>query len=854
MGLEGRRPNRPPAPACPCSRVSPNRRAPRRRRGAGTSERRRPRRRARATSSSPPRRFLAACLCSYLLSAAGSAGVSGDGDGTGTGRTGGFLRSVAAEAAEPPSPSTFAEVQQEEEEEEEEEEEFDYEAYHARHGIPVPALGATMMGLANAAGAAAERDDSVSEEDAVPRSGILAFAGTSQAMMNFASKSDGGWEGGRGSDEPGEAEDETPPPPYGGANAMMYETTLAQISSSRTSLLWGSDPVAEEDSEEEKSKSESDAGIFMGGGSQVGGREPTYSSSFQVPLSSPETMRSTLHRTDSDLDRGRHLVGLEVREVRAHEQIVVDYADASSEGGGFGEPSAMSPLRIKYILADNEMDSAKDGADDERRNNAQLLSMLLETSFNRTADFLSRALALQPVQGNIVPAIGACGGATIPTSHRAAGVQNADVLIYVSGDNRFCGGAAMHAAICDFDQHMRPLVGNINICTENIPTETLGDGGTRIPLTVITDYDAYVAAETVRLLGASASLFRHYRNPDTNAAYGSTEKQVSCVDGTSETIAVPNMIGEVVDPDNGKVHYEIRTPKVIEVVRNHFDCMTLTGARLEARSRGVLGCFGGFLDERLFFGEQVTGFQLSSAQNGNEGLAITPLTLALLEDTSWYSSNYTLSTKISFGHGAGCQFAHAGGCSAEADSLTKVTTQSEGFHCEDIGKTGCDASHAFKAKCDSFRPVSSTIPSAHDLFAGSSSSRDDICPMHIRAAVSCADEGAAEVIPGEVYGKSSKCFVTDRGEPLCLVGTCNKKTQSIDVRFEDEVFSCDHDGQIIDTNNGLRILCPRIAAVCPNLVCPSSCSGRGVCDEDREGKHICICDDPFDDSPGCWGQ
>ena len=64
---------------------------------------------------------------------------------------------------------------------------------------------------------------------------------------------------------------------------------------------------------------------------------------------------------------------------------------------------------------------------------------------------------------------------------------------------------------------------------------------------------------------------------------------------------MPNVIGQEVDGE-GQVYYEIRTPKVIEVVRNHFDCMTLTGARLEARRKGGVSCFGGFLDEVRMIG------------------------------------------------------------------------------------------------------------------------------------------------------------------------------------------------------------------------------------------------------------
>ena len=242
-----------------------------------------------------------------------------------------------------------------------------------------------------------------------------------------------------------------------------------------------------------------------------------------------------------------------------------------------------------------------------------------------------------------------------------------------------------------------------------------------------------------------------------------------------------------------------------------------------------------------------------------ERATISPLTLALLEDSSWYTANYTISSEMPFGRGAGCQFAHDGGgtCVVDDEGTRHVQvsdTHGKGFHCSAKGKLGCDVTHSFKAKCDLLH-----YPTDVASFSSLVPSSSDVCPMHIRGAIDCSQEGPAEGYDttsstGEVYGESSKCFLTEEGEPLCLQGTCNEEKQGVDITFEDEVYTCTRDGEMIDTKNGLRIECPRIAAICPSLICPSNCSGRGVCDEDREGRQSCICDDPFDDSPGCWGQ
>lgn len=205
----------------------------------------------------------------------------------------------------------------------------------------------------------------------------------------------------------------------------------------------------------------------------------------------------------------------------------------------------------------------------------------------------------------------------------------------------------------------------------------------------------------------------------------------------------------------------------------------------------------------------------------------------MLEDSSWYVANYTVSTEVPFGRGSGCQFAR-GGCIPDNDK------NNWGFHCNTIDTLGCDPSHSFKASCD--------------LLDTSTDSSDSFCPMFVRGAVDCSEESSQPALAGEYYGEGSKCFNTDKTEPMCLRAVCNEKDYTIDIHFSDVVFSCSFDGQIIDTMENLRIECPRIAAVCPTLHCPSNCSGRGVCDEGRDGKHTCICDNPFDDSPGCWAN
>ncbi|KAL7517558.1 hypothetical protein ACHAWX_002474 [Stephanocyclus meneghinianus] len=480
-------------------------------------------------------------------------------------------------------------------------EEYDYETYHSRLDIPLPAMGASLMGVMKS-GIDEEIDVTESHifafagtKDAIqrlakdehdePRRMLLsdedtdssemglgkrffAFAGTNQAMKQLATAErqvDAPAEIGRRMLLPVDQEDLV-------LDTTSYATTLSHITQSRSTLLWG--PSSESFSDDESTFADVEL-------SSVG-------SSLHA-LKSPRHTTQMLERSPSDLDRGRYLLGLEVREIQSHQQILLDYETSAQDG----RVTSRQPIRIRYVLSQ--------GITDVSANELLILSQLLEISFPAAADAWFHALRVTPVPNKIYPTVETCGAAIVPPSDRENGLEQADTVIYVSSDNRFCGGALMHSAVCDFDQFTRPLVGNINICISNFPESTISEDavispGPKTPQeSTLLEYAAYLTTETGRILGASTSLFRYYLDPQSMTRYGTTDKTLNCVDGTEETMEVPNIITEVVDK-SGRHVYEIRTPRVTEVVRNHFDCMVLRGARLED-GKDSISCFGGFLDD-----------------------------------------------------------------------------------------------------------------------------------------------------------------------------------------------------------------------------------------------------------------
>jgi len=357
---------------------------------------------------------------------------------------------------------------------------------------------------------------------------------------------------------------------------------------------------------------------------------------------------------------------------------------------------------------------------------------------------------------------------------------------------------------------MRPIVGNLVLCLDEIEVKN----GSVLQNEVLR-LVGYLTHEVGKVLGLTSSMFQHYRNSDNGRPWGTAYQNATCVDGSKSMLHVPNILRKGYTEKDERVFYEISTPTVLQVVRNHFDCQRLTGARLD-NYPASRSCFGSHLDERFYFGDDFTPLSDRSKQ----AFVFSPLSLALLEDSSWYKANFTKATTSSYGHGAGCGFLK-GDCVVDG----KVPDYSKGFFCSDLPSlsdeaSGCDYSHAFKAACDVTTGVHSPTVLELSYFPnqpdwGSLNADVDFCPMKSKNLVSCSDVAGTVSLAGEVYGSNSKCFETDQRHSACLESYCNKENQRIEIIVEGKIFRCDYDGQILDLGLGYLIECPRLAIACP---------------------------------------
>jgi leishmanolysin-like peptidase len=514
------------------------------------------------------------------------------------------------------------------------------------------------------------------------------------------------------------------------------------------------------------------------------------------------------------------------------QKTVVDYGDSAE----------FEPLRISF-----ETDHLVDFSYQKRGKQSVTASAILAAEaltgdiLPAVSDIWANALSIVRSSSGIFPSSNSvasdtrkCGDADIPRHHLTDGVPNSDVVIYLTSNGPQCysdgdtpSGVLSYSTVCSFDQHMRPISANIVICFHSVDL-SLGEVSTEESLRLT----ASLTIEVGKVLGMSPPLYQYFRNAETGKPFGATRKEVTCVDGSRQTILMPNVLQATSDLIRSP-SYEIVTPTVRQVVRNHFDCQSLRGARL-GRGGKSSSCFGDYFDPRYHFDDDFA----PTGGSADMAYSLSPLTLALLEDSGWYRANFALSTTPLFGRGAGCGFLE-GDCASDSKDVPEYN---RGFFCGDSSEgnprldrqpLGCDYTHNHKADC----AVSLGI--------------DATCPMRKENIVSCADKSNSPSLVGEVFSENSRCFETNANS-VCLESYCNSVDSKIDILVDGKVYQCDYEGQLVDLNMDYYVRCPRLAVVCPHLVCPANCSGKGVCDYCLEEPQ-CICDNIFDESKGCFG-
>jgi leishmanolysin-like peptidase len=495
--------------------------------------------------------------------------------------------------------------------------------------------------------------------------------------------------------------------------------------------------------------------------------------------------------------------------------------------------SAMKPLRIKFYVEPLLSNIQNADALTKTKGNAIIHKVLPQIEA-----LWSQTLSVEPSPSIVLPPDVCFELFDYPAewSNERKGLEDTDLLVFVSamdsiGSTELCSrnSALTTLAIsspCAIDPVTdRPVVGFANVCLDTLETQT---NGLIHEKSIATMVDV-LSHELAHVLGMNSDLYKYFRNsvtgqpltPRNRRSEFHITQNVPCVAGQEPrdmALACANTVRfglEEVQYGEDQVqrgYYEIVLPTVAQVARNHFNCQGLQGARLENQPTSS-DCLGSHFDERTWFTE------FMSAVYDEDAAYFSPLTLAFLEDTGWYKSNFRNAHNSPFGLGAGCQFAEDK-CIVDE----KVPAYGKGYFCNDVDSNtwSCGPSHRFRAKCDlnsNANPRQTYFEPSH---IGPTFIHADFCPLILSDAQDCDDGSGDANFSFEVFGSDSKCMEVSFGgtkSAVCLKSSCNEQTLSYDFEVENKIFSCTQDFEIIriigNSGETFQVQCPRLTQVCP---------------------------------------
>jgi len=509
---------------------------------------------------------------------------------------------------------------------------------------------------------------------------------------------------------------------------------------------------------------------------------------------------------------------------------------------GVSDSFSFEKIRIQYIYHESFTNLENSSPENKAR-----FDYIHNHVLPNMRSFWARALRVYPVKNPIPYDTAFCYG--VPNGAKKA--TNADLVVYITA-NEFCeGGYTLASAIgCDWDQYNRPIAGDVDFCIEKIDVKN----SAVVPSSArgITDVAIH---EFAHVLGFSSADFPFFVDPRTGKprTAKAIQAEVTCINGKKQREIIPSENTLKLNyTENGVPFFEIVTPTVARVAQNHYNCDGM-GGRLENQPTAPNDCFGSHWDERLSPTEMMSG------ESSGIPEFLSPLTIALFEDSGWYKGDYSQSKISPFGHGAGCDFVYKP-CIVDG----KIPEYSKGFFCNNFvnGQNSCDPTHRHIASCNlvdystrSFATYKSPpveFQYFDNKFLGSFQTTSDYCPTNVVSAIDCMDSTVSrDLIQGESFGASSRCIETDNSSPFCFTTTCNEVDHVVEIVIGKTVITCEKHGDLhLIPGSKFKVYCPRIEIICPDMICPANCSGRGICNYTMEDPK-CVCNNRNDLTKTC---
>ncbi|XP_054798436.1 uncharacterized protein LOC129303266 [Prosopis cineraria] len=437
----------------------------------------------------------------------------------------------------------------------------------------------------------------------------------------------------------------------------------------------------------------------------------------------------------------------------------------------------------------------------------------LHKALGQTANWFRRALAVEPVKGNLrlsgYSACGQDGGVQLPREYVEEGVSDADLVLLVT-TRPTTGNTLAWAVACERDQWGRAIAGHVNVAPRHLTAEA----ETLLSATLI--------HEVMHVLGFDPHAFSHFRDERKKRRDQVTE--------------------QVMDERLGRMVTRVVLPRVLMHSRHHYGAFSENFTGLELEDGGGRGTSGSHWEKRLLMNEIMTG-------SVDTRSVVSKMTLALLEDSGWYKANYSVADNLDWGRNQGTEF------------VTSPCNLWKGaYHCNTTQLSGC----TYNREAEGYCPIvtySGELPQWAQYFPqankGGQSSLADYCTYFVAYSDgSCTDTSSARApdrMLGEVRGVNSRCMASSlvrtgfvRGSMTqgngCYQHRCTNN--SLEVAVDGIWKLCPQAGGPIQFPgfNG-ELICPAYHELCTtNPVevpgqCPSSCNFNGDC---IDGKCRCF--------------
>ncbi|OQS03053.1 leishmanolysin-like peptidase, partial [Thraustotheca clavata] len=368
---------------------------------------------------------------------------------------------------------------------------------------------------------------------------------------------------------------------------------------------------------------------------------------------------------------------------------------------------------------------------------------------------------------------------------------------------------------CNLDQFGRPISGQANFGPNRLDSSS----GSR------TQQVGTAIHELTHALGFSSSRFPDFRQPLNGAPWG-----------------LSNIILNT--KERGVAVSKIITPKVVQQVKQQYNCYNwaTAGGELENGAQGTSTTMSSHWEKRIFQDEYMTATASSTP-------IYSAITLALFEDSGWYTANYSMAQTLTWGYLEGCTFA-----------TSKCSEWSTNYFCNTKGDH-CTPTRDAKGYCD-LATYKSSIPAGFQYFSnpslGGQDSYSDYCPLYVGYSNGDCTGSTTYTTSGmgEILSSRSQCFQSTlstsgsrSSTPACYaVDHCTKTAMIVNVG--NTQVSCPMAGGQVSVPGFqgtltlakytaakylIRFRCPPANTICQRL--QRECSGLGVLQTDGS----CLC-------------